>query len=144
MKNKIEEIKEFISNDNLEEALMGLKLLVQNKKEANELTQHMARLYNLNTQLRKGIISNVQADLSKNQIRSSIIEFLSQVEKYDNENTPLSIKHQAKYGLKKYTKYVIAVILFIILLLAIIFSNQEDTIGIKGDGNKDNEVIIQK
>ncbi len=82
MKNSdfVQQIRNFIAKDQLGEALKQLQLLLKDSPRLNEAILQSGRFADIQQQIRMGIISTEDANLTKNQIRTGLLNLLSELE----------------------------------------------------------------
>jgi len=79
--NFLQQIRQAIAKDELENALQQLHQLLQNTPKLDEITLQSARFHAIRKQIRIGVINPEKADLTQNQIRASLLELLQVLEK---------------------------------------------------------------
>ena len=77
----INRIRKFIENDELDSALMALSTLLQNSDKLDEAIHQSGRYENIRKQIRLGIVSHSDANLTQNQIRFGLLDLLREIEK---------------------------------------------------------------
>jgi len=143
MENQLENIKSLIAEDNLIEAIEKLNTIINDDSQLNELVIQSARIHELSKELRIGIISNEDASIIKNKIRSGVLELISIIK---------SKRNKSKNSKKKYLTYILVFsgILMSVYLLKNVLpsksikienSNQQNSPAILGD---DNTIIINQ
>lgn len=76
----IEKIRQLIAVDELKEASQNLIDLLKDSPIIDEAILQSARLHDILRQIRLGLVDDPQANLVKNQIRSGILELLTEIE----------------------------------------------------------------
>jgi len=76
----INKIRDLISKDQLEKVFQLLLNLLNDSPYLNELIQQVGRHNSLKKQIRLGILDMETANVSKNQIRYSLLEFIKEIE----------------------------------------------------------------
>ena len=77
----IDEIRNLIAQDELEAALGKLRILLENSPRLNEALVQSARFEDIRRQIRLGLVSHAEANLTQNQIRAGLLDLLSEIEK---------------------------------------------------------------
>lgn len=84
MQNTIQDylktIRQLIAKDELNTALAQLRNLLKNSPNLDEVLLQSARFQDIRKQIRQGIISNAEANLTQNQIRAGLLELLTEIE----------------------------------------------------------------
>ena len=73
-------IRTLIAEDNIEEAIARLQIFLENKAELKEVLLQSARYAAINKKIQQGIVSVENADLTNNQIRTSLLEVVDECE----------------------------------------------------------------
>ena len=76
----LQHIRDLLARDETTEAIRQLRLLLQNSPRLDELLQQSARHQAILRQIRLGTVSHKDANLSKNQIRTALLELLRDIE----------------------------------------------------------------
>ncbi len=76
----ITNIRNLIANDEMDAALGQLQLLLDNSPQLDEAIIQAARFQDIRKQIRLGLVSHAEADLTKNQIRFGLLELLKEIE----------------------------------------------------------------
>ncbi|MFK7947912.1 MAG: hypothetical protein AB8G11_09995 [Saprospiraceae bacterium] len=92
MEKFTENIWELISKDMLKEAILEMRKLTAKSPKLDELILHSARHNDLTKQIRQGTISFEQINLSKNQIRFALIDYLREIQDFFKQNPNLGKK----------------------------------------------------
>jgi thioredoxin-like negative regulator of GroEL len=77
----INQIRDLIANNQLEQALSTIRALLEHSPQLNEAILNMARFQELRQQIRKGAIDHEEATLTKNQITLASLDLLTEIEK---------------------------------------------------------------
>ena len=75
-----DQIREFIARDEMETALEQIRLLLDNSPKLDEAILQSARFTDIRKQVRLGLVSHTEANLTKNQIRDGLLELLREIE----------------------------------------------------------------
>lgn len=86
--NFIAHIQSLIAKDELDTALQQLHTLLENSPHLDEVIQQSGRFAAIRKQIRLGIVSSAEADLTRNQIRAGLLELLRNVAATLAEDTP--------------------------------------------------------
>ena len=83
MNNKIfiAQIRDLIAHDEIAAALEQLRTLLDNSPKLDEVLHQSGRFENIRQQIRLDIVSQAAATLTQNQIRVSLLELVSEIEK---------------------------------------------------------------
>lgn len=73
-------IRELIAKDEIAAALKQLQILLENSPQLDEIIQQSARFNAIRKQIRQGIVSHEDANVTQNQIKAGLIEFLRETE----------------------------------------------------------------
>jgi hypothetical protein len=76
----IQNIRHLIAKDDLSTAITGLKELLDNAPQLNEVLHQSGRFENIRRQIRLGTVSHSEANLTQNQIRAGLLELVSEIE----------------------------------------------------------------
>jgi hypothetical protein len=109
-----QKLKNLIKENKLEEALLNASDFLKNSSKSKELTLISARFSSLKSQFRSGTIEHSQANLTKNQITSSLLDIIDEVElnpKIINDSCPSILALRRR---KKKKTIVILALLFLI------------------------------
>ena len=77
----IAQIRDLIARDEFPEALEQLRNFLGNTPKMDEILQQSGRFHDIRKQIRLGLVSHAEANLTKNQIRAGVLDLLSEVEK---------------------------------------------------------------
>ena len=144
MTDEKEKIKELISNNRLEDALKETLPLLESTSAKNTLALLSARYTELSQKIDRGIIDPNEADRKKNRISLGLLNLLEGKVEQSPElgATPfLNPSNQVDY-IKKYG-WILAILVAILMVL-FLFKKQTSIIGIQGNDNDHNEVLIQQ
>jgi hypothetical protein len=75
-----DQIRELIARDELKTALTQLRLLLENSPKLDEVILQSARFSDIRRQIRLGLVSDKEANLTQNQIRTGLLELLREIE----------------------------------------------------------------
>lgn len=75
-----EKIRQLIASDEINEAIQLLQQLLKNSPKLNEAILQSSRLSDISRQIRLGMVDDNQANITKNKIRSGILELLEEIE----------------------------------------------------------------
>ena len=78
--NFFDQMRKLIANDNLNAVIRQLNGLLDNSPKLDEAILQSARFQDIRKQIRLGIVSNTEANLTKNQIRAGLLELLREME----------------------------------------------------------------
>ena len=106
----------------------------------SEVLNYQARLNSIEKNIRAGIIDFEKGNIEINKIRSSIIELINDLEEERNPEIAVKTKNQNIPLIQK--KKIILIILIFITFILLILLNQQETIGINGNNNDNNEIQI--
>ena len=76
----IQSIRELIAKDDLATALSMLKELLDDTPSLNEVLHQSGRFENIRKQIRLGLVSHSEANLTQNQIRTGLLDLVSEIE----------------------------------------------------------------
>lgn len=76
----IQNIRNLIANDDLSQAIARLKALLENTPLLNEVLHQSGRFENIRKLVRLGMVSHSEANLTQNQIRTGLLELVSEIE----------------------------------------------------------------
>jgi hypothetical protein len=139
MEEDIKKIKELVGNDKIEEAIANLKLLFQGDYRLDEILLQSAKYEEIKTSYRSGIINFETANISMSQVRKAILDSLNTIEK--NSQVKSSPKLRKIESPRIYL--IIGILIMIFVSIGIIFNNKQGrTVGIDGNNNDNNKVII--
>ncbi len=105
----IQEIKENIANNKLEEAIRLLKKLLDGAKALDELILQSGRHVDIMQQIRLGTINHSEATITKNQIRLGLVQLLQDIQKHREE--PRLLQEIDQVARRIYWHYYLALIL---------------------------------
>jgi tetratricopeptide (TPR) repeat protein len=91
------QIRDLIARDEIVTALQQLRTLLDNSPKLDEILLQSARFQGIREQIRLGLVSHAEANLTQNQIRAGLLDLLSEMEENigrasnpsDVENTSL-------------------------------------------------------
>jgi hypothetical protein len=91
------QIRDLIARDEIDAALQQLRALLDNSPKLDEILLQSARFQGIRKQIRLGLVSHAEANLTQNQIRAGLLDLLSEMEENigrasnpsDVENTAL-------------------------------------------------------
>ena len=75
-----DQIRAFIARDEMEPALAQLRLLLDNSPKLDEAILQTARFSDIRRQIRLGLVSDKDANLTQNQIRAGLLDLLREIE----------------------------------------------------------------
>ena len=73
-------IRDLIARDDLTAALLQLRGLLENSPKLDEALLQSARFHDIRKQIRLGMVSHAEANLTQNQIRYGLLELLCDIE----------------------------------------------------------------
>ena len=73
-------IRNLIANDDLSTALEKLRACLDNSPKLDEVLLQSGRFHDIRKQIRLGVLSHADANLTQNQIRAGLIELLREIE----------------------------------------------------------------
>jgi hypothetical protein len=76
----IQNIRNLIAKDDLTNAIIGLRELLDNTPFLNEILQHSGRFQYIRKHIRLGTVSHAEATLTQNQIRFGLLDLLGEIE----------------------------------------------------------------
>lgn len=76
----LDQVRSLIAKDDLPAALHQLRSLLENSPNLDEVILQSARFHDIRKQIRKGIIVQEDANLTKNQIRAGLLDLLREIE----------------------------------------------------------------
>ena len=74
------QLRDLIARDELPSALEQLRTLLNNSPQLDEVLLQSGRFQDVRKQIRLGMVSNAEADLTQNQIRAGLLELLREIE----------------------------------------------------------------
>ncbi len=77
----IQQIRTRIARDELPEALEQLRTFLGNTPKLDEILHQSGRFENIRRQIRLGVVSHAEANLTQNQIRAGLLELVSEIER---------------------------------------------------------------
>ncbi|MEO1261442.1 MAG: NB-ARC domain-containing protein, partial [Bacteroidota bacterium] len=80
-------IRQLIGDGQMEEAIRQLKVLLANSPKLNEALLHSGRWNDVLQQIRKGTVTHEDANVTKNQIREALLQFIQEIENQQQEPT---------------------------------------------------------
>lgn len=75
-----DQMRDLIADDKLETALKQLRLLLENSPQLDEAILQTARFSDIRRQIRLGLVSHEEANLTQNQIRGGLLDLLREIE----------------------------------------------------------------
>ena len=81
------ELRQLIAQDDLATAIARLQTLLHDSPKLDEAIVHSARHWDILRQVRLGTINEQQANLTKNQIRTGLLDLIRELEEYEIETT---------------------------------------------------------
>jgi len=85
----LQEIRDLIARDRLDEALPLLRSLLDNSPQLDEVIHQSGRFAAIRNQIRLGVVSHEEANLTRNQISHAMLELLSEIEAQELEKPAL-------------------------------------------------------
>ena len=82
-----DQIRDLIARDALETALEQIRLLLENSQKLDEAILQSARFADIRKQIRLGLVSHTEANLTKNQIRAGLLDLLQEIEECTAETS---------------------------------------------------------
>jgi hypothetical protein len=79
-KTFLSSIRTLIANDDLPAALQQLRDLLDNSPKLDEAIIQAARFQDIRKQIRLGLVSHAEANLTQNQIRAGLLDLLREIE----------------------------------------------------------------
>lgn len=89
--DQISQIRSLIARNNLSDALLKMRQLLENNPMLNEAIHHSGRFYYIRKQLQLGLVSPAEADLMQSQIRFGLLELLQELEMEGIVRLPLGL-----------------------------------------------------
>jgi len=132
-------VESLVEKNDLVKALKVMEGSALSQRAGREIKLLQSRLDDLRSKERKGLMSYGELDLQKNKVRSAILDIL---ENDFSSSEALTKPSSGSFGDKKILW--IGIIVIIIFLLGLVFFKGSQTIGIQGDNNDNNEVIIDQ
>lgn len=130
----MENIKKLISKDKLIQAAEALRKNALSKEVEKEASGLLGRLQSLKNQKIQGIISFDEENRERNQIRLALLSIANgERNSYPTNRQNISLRIPIT---------IIIVIAGLILIAFLFFYNSSQTIGINGNDNSNNEIII--
>jgi hypothetical protein len=74
------QIRALIARDEIDTALQQLRTLLDNSPKLDEILLQSARFQGIRKQIRLGLVSHAEANLTQNQIRAGLVDLLSEME----------------------------------------------------------------
>jgi len=87
----LSEIRDLIAKDKLSAALQQTQILLANSPLLDEAIQQSARFQNIRRQIRLGTVSHENATLTRNQIRTGLLDLLREI---DVQSKQPAIRHE--------------------------------------------------
>ena len=78
-KDFIAQIRQYITTDRLKEAIEQLQSVLENSPQLNEVLLQSARHSAILKQIRQGLVTLEEGDVTKNRIRSGLLDLLSEI-----------------------------------------------------------------
>ncbi len=93
MKNKavIFNIRELVARDELPAALEQLRILLDDSPKLDEAILQSGRFQYIRRQIRLGVVSHAEANLTQNQIRFGLLDLLNEIEEEGKTPLPLEL-----------------------------------------------------
>jgi hypothetical protein len=88
-KGFINRIGDLIGKDDIKTAISEIRNLLQKCKHLDEIIIHSARYNDLMKQIRLGIITSEEADITKNKIRYAVLDIVREIEENIEQNQEL-------------------------------------------------------
>ena len=76
----IQQIRDLIAHDEIKVALEQLRTFLENTPKLDEIIQQSGRFENIRRDIRQGIVTHAEANLTQNQIRAALLDLLSEIE----------------------------------------------------------------
>ena len=73
-------IRDLIAHDDLTAALLQVRGLLENSPKLDEALLQSARFHDIRKQIRLGMVSHEEANLTQNQIRAGLLDLLREIE----------------------------------------------------------------
>lgn len=97
----IQHIRDLIARDALPEAIEHLRSFLEKTSTLDEILHQSGRFYAIRTQIRLGVVSHAEANLTQNQIRVGLLELIAEIEtqglrqdlRAEMEHATISIAH---------------------------------------------------
>lgn len=83
-------IRQHIAQDELPQALVQLKTLLENSPQLDEVLLQSGRFSELRKRIRTGVIREADADVTKNRLREGLLDLLRELEERDSTNAESS------------------------------------------------------
>lgn len=102
-------LRQLIANNQLEEAILQLRTLLENSPQLNEAILQSGRLQDISKQIRLGTISHIDATLTKNQIRAGLLDFIYEIEAMIDAPEAAALRGETEQGMNVVNSKNIAV-----------------------------------
>ena len=79
--------RDLIAHDELPTALEKLRTLLENSPKLDEVLLQSGRFHDIRKQIRLGVLSHAEANLTQNQIRAGLLELLREIEESTAESS---------------------------------------------------------
>lgn len=73
-------LRQLVATDDIKTALQKLRTFLENSPRLNEAILQTSRFQAIQKQIHLGVVSYQEADITKNQIRASLLDFISELE----------------------------------------------------------------
>lgn len=131
-------IKKQIAIGNLKEAIN--EVLKTSKKDnlhmLNSIIILKSNFQELINKEHKGILTQEESVIQRNQIKSKLIEI---VDSYEDKNEPNLKRWLLKFN---YIKYILIILAMLFVILILFFGKIEKNVGIEGNNNDNNKIEI--
>lgn len=137
----MEEIKNLLEKDQLDEVIIKLKKYITENDLQNQILLNSARNSDIKRMIRQGIVSFDDALIEKNKIRLALIEIINEI-----ETTQIRLSSSNKVYLSNINNKS-AIILFLIMTVIICFfflRAKNSVTGINGNNNDNNIIKIEE
>lgn len=133
-KETINKIEALISKNKFDQVFALLKSTSLEREDRREFIILSSRFEQLQQELRKGLIGYEASNIEKNRIGNSILSLIKLEEKTDNLSNIKLLPNRRIF-------VILLLVIFFIVFLA--YFNNTKTVGIQGDNNDNNEIIIK-
>jgi len=80
-----QKVRMYISKNQFEKTFSELHQALKNSPKIDEIILQESRYQDIATQIRQGIVSFDNSEMTKNKIRTALISFISELEEYSEE-----------------------------------------------------------
>lgn len=133
-KETINKIEALISKNKFDQVFALLKSTSLEREDRRAFIILSSRFEQLQQEFRKGLIGYEASNIEKNRIGNSILSLIKLEEKTDNLSNIKLLPNRRIF-------VILLLVIFFIVFLA--YFNNTKTVGIQGDNNDNNEIIIK-